>query len=110
MTPTRHPNSARFHEILEHLGALHDQKQADYGRDDDPFHNVRATQEWGIPAWGGSMIGATDKVRRVQTMARRGELANESVLDAFDDLAVYAIIARVLYEQEAADADRQPQP
>lgn len=39
----RHPNSARFHEILEELGALHDKKQMDYGRADDPFANINAS-------------------------------------------------------------------
>ena len=96
----RHPASSRFHEILESLGELHDKKQADYGLDNDPFANVRASQSWGMPAWVGAMVRATDKVRRLQTFARKGELRNESVIDAFDDLAVYAIIARVLYEQE----------
>lgn len=96
----RHPASSRFHEILESLGELHDRKQADYGLDNDPFANVRASQSWGMPAWVGAMVRATDKVRRLQTFARKGELRNESVIDAFDDLAVYAIIARVLYEQE----------
>ena len=35
----------RFHEILAELGALHDKKAADYGRDDDPLANVRAASE-----------------------------------------------------------------
>ncbi len=103
----RHPNSERFHELLAQAGELiveagelHDRKQADYGRGDDPFANVRASTEWGIPAWVGAMIRATDKVRRLQTFAEKGALANESVEDAFMDLAVYALIARVLFEQE----------
>lgn len=95
----RHPGSERFHAILRSLGALHDRKQADYGKDNDPFANVRAATEWGVPEWVGALIRATDKVRRLQTYARRGTLANEGVLDAFDDLAVYAVIARVLFEE-----------
>lgn len=97
--PLRHPGSDRFHEILTGLGYLHDRKQADYGRDDDPFANVRASSEWGIDGWVGAMVRATDKVRRLQTYARRGSLANEGVVDAFDDLAVYAVIGRVLFEE-----------
>lgn len=97
----RHPNSARFHELLRQAGELHDLKQADYGRGNDPFANVRATEEWGLPAWLGAMVRANDKIRRLQTFAQKGELANESVIDAFMDLAVYALIARVLYEEEA---------
>lgn len=98
-----HPASERFHSILRSLGALHDRKQRDYGRDDDPFANVRASSEWGVPEWVGAMVRATDKVRRLQTYARRGTLANEGVIDAFDDLAVYAIIGRVLFEESNPD-------
>ncbi len=97
----RHPSSQRFHDILKELGVLHDKKQKDYGTDADPFNNIRSSaREWGIPAWVGAMLRATDKVRRLQKFADKGELANESVIDAFDDLAVYAVIARVMYEEE----------
>lgn len=99
--PARHPGSQRFHKILRELGTLHDRKQADYGTDADPFANVRNSSEWGMPAWVGAMMRGTDKVNRLKTFARRGTLANEGVLDAFSDLAVYAVIARVLFEEEA---------
>lgn len=104
MVATIHPQlpvgSTRFHEILDEMGKLHDQKQADYGRPNDPFANVRATEEWGSAAWVGAMIRATDKMRRLQTYARTGKLANEGVRDSFLDLAVYAIIALVLWEEQ----------
>lgn len=98
----RHPLSARFHEVLQELGALHDLKSADYGREEDPFANVRGTAEWGIPPWEGSMIRGTDKVKRLQAYARTGSLKNEGVRDSFLDLAVYTIIALVLFEEESA--------
>ncbi|KKM46758.1 hypothetical protein LCGC14_1559370 [marine sediment metagenome] len=102
-TSDPHPSSQRFHYILKELGKLHDKKQKDYGTDADPFNNIRASaKEWGIPAWVGAMLRATDKVRRLQKFADAGELANESVIDAFDDLAVYAVIARVMYEEAEA--------
>lgn len=104
LEPARHPGSERFHAILRSLGMLHDRKQQDYGRDDDPFANVRASSEWGIDGWVGAMVRATDKVRRLQTFARRGSLANEGVVDAFDDLAVYAVIGRVLFEEDQSPA------
>lgn len=95
----RHPGSARFHEILAELGALHDKKQADYGSDTDPFANVRASGEWGIQPWVGALLRLNDKVKRLQQFARKGMLANESAEDSFRDIAVYAIIGLVLYEQ-----------
>ena len=97
--PLRHPLAVRFHTILEELGTLHDKKQADYGRDNDPFANVRGSEDFGVPAWVGAMVRLNDKVRRLQKAARGGQLANESVVDSFNDLAVYAVIARILYEE-----------
>jgi hypothetical protein len=96
----RHPNSARFHEILHGLGELHDQKQADYGRGDDPFSNVRSSEEWGVDGWMGAMVRLNDKVRRLQSLATKGHLVNEAATDSFRDIAVYAIIAMVLFEQQ----------
>ena len=100
----RHPNSARFHEILGELGALHDKKQRDYGRAGDPFANVRASEEWGIAPWVGAMVRLNDKVRRLQVAAQGGTLVNESVEDSMRDIAVYSVIALVLWEQEQMEA------
>lgn len=88
----------RFHAILAELGTLHDTKQRDYGRPGDPFSNVRASSEWGVDPWVGVMIRLNDKVRRLQRAAAGGTLANEGVVDSLNDIAVYAVIARVLYE------------
>ena len=96
----RHPKSERFHEILKELGELHDRKQADYGSAADPFHNVRSSSDFGIPAWVGAMIRANDKVTRIKNFVRKGNLQNESVEDSLRDLAVYSIIALVLLEEE----------
>ncbi len=96
----RHPNSARFHELLKIAGEMHDKKQSDYGRGDDPFANIRASINWGVPAWVGAMVRLNDKVNRLQSLRLKGSLANESALDSFMDIAVYALIAHTLYEQE----------
>ena len=99
----RHPNSRRFHELLAELGDLHDLKQADYGRGDDPFANVRSSEEWGVPGWVGAMVRAGDKIRRLQALRRNGKLENESAEDSLRDLAVYSVIALVLFEQARAN-------
>jgi hypothetical protein len=100
----RHPNSARFHGLLREIGELHDRKQADYGRGDDPFANVRASEEWNVDGWIGAMVRLNDKVRRLQSLATKGSLANESAFDSLQDIAVYALIAYVLLEQDQAEA------
>lgn len=99
MDAERHPNSQRFHDVLGELAELADRKQRDYGTTTDPFANVRGSTDWGIPAWVGTMVRATDKVKRLQTFSRTGHLANEGVRDAFLDLAVYAVIGLVLFEE-----------
>lgn len=98
----RHPKSQEFHDIIDELKELHDRKQADYGTDEDPFANVRMSEDFGIPAWVGCMMRANDKMKRLQTQAIKGRLQNESAEDGFLDLAVYAIIGLILYREEHA--------
>jgi hypothetical protein len=96
-----HPGSKKFYNLLIEAGLLHSQKQKDYGRPEDPFANVRASEDFGVPGWVGCMIRANDKIRRLQTYAKTGQLANEGVKDSFIDLAVYSLIGAVLFEEEA---------
>lgn len=103
MTTThRRQGDPRFHALLDEIGRLHDKKQADYGAEGDPFANVRASQEWGVPAWVGALVRLNDKVHRLKQFAQRGTLANESAEDSMLDIAVYALIALVLYREAAA--------
>ena len=93
---------SKFHDIIAQIVALHDQKQKDYGKDDDPFANVRAAEDFGLPGYVGALIRMNDKMRRLQKFVEKGELANESVEDAFMDLAVYAVIGLILYQENEA--------
>lgn len=96
-------SSHKLHILLEEIGELHDRKQKDYGMPTDPFANVRASAEWCIAPWVGAMIRLTDKVKRLQALLRNGRLANESAFDSLKDIAVYALIAHILLEEEIAD-------
>lgn len=91
--------SQAFHDTLETMAKLHDMKQSDYGRSDDPFANVRASEDFGIEGWVGALIRMNDKMRRLQKAAQGGTMTNESVEDSFLDLAVYAVIGLVLYQE-----------
>ena len=93
--------SERFHRLLQEMGDLHDKKQADYGREGDPFANVRGSADFGVAPWIGTMVRANDKMRRIQQFAIRGSLRNEGVRDSLMDLAVYSIIALVLYDEQS---------
>ena len=96
----REVGSAKFHLELRKLGALHDSKQADYAKPEDPFANVRASEDFGIDGWVGCMVRANDKMRRIQTFAKTKGLKHESVRDSLQDLAVYSVIALCLYDEE----------
>lgn len=96
----RHPSSELFHQILDELGDLHDRKMADYGGDEDPFRNVKASALFGVSPWVGAMIRLNDKVNRLASYAVKGELSNEGAEDSFRDIAVYAVIALVLWLEE----------
>ena len=93
----------RFHVELKRLGELHDKKQDDYGTDADPFANVRASEAFGVPGWLGAIIRLNDKVTRIKSFAKKGVLSNEALEDSFDDIAVYALIAKVLYKEAQGD-------
>ena len=97
---TNFRESSKFHKLLEEIGELHDKKQKDYGREGDPFANVRSSEEWGIKPWVGAMNRASDKIKRLQKYAKCGTLANEGVKDSFMDLAVYSLIACILWQEE----------
>lgn len=89
----------RFKAILDEMWALHQKKAADYGTDSDLLSNLRGSEAFGIPAWLGALIRMNDKVRRLQTFARKKSLVNESVEDSLTDLACYAILALILLRE-----------
>jgi hypothetical protein len=92
-------NPDPFQEALREIAELHDRKRLDYGTDADSFANVRASEEFGIPAWLGAILRANDKMSRLKTYANKGTLANEGVEDSLLDLAAYALIALVLFRE-----------
>ena len=94
------PAYTPFLRIIDEIVALHNKKQQDYGREHDPFANVRASSDFGVPAWVGCMIRANDKMKRIQRAASGDTLVNESLEDSLMDLAVYAIIGLVLVREQ----------
>lgn len=90
-----------FDAILEEMRTLHDAKQSDYGRVGDPYANLRASEDFGVPAWVGALLRGNDKMRRLQAAAQGSTLRNEGVEDSLIDLAVYAIHALTLYREMA---------
>lgn len=90
----------RFLAELDAEEELHAKKQADYGTDGDPFANLRASAEFGVPPWVGAVIRMNDKVSRIKSFLKNGRLRNEPIIDSFRDISIYAKIAKVLYCEE----------
>jgi hypothetical protein len=88
-----------FAEILVEALELHTKKSRDYGSGEDPYANVRASEEFGVAAWKGGLLRANDKVTRLKQFSQKGELANESAEDSLIDLCVYFPIILMLYRQ-----------
>lgn len=107
MPPRENPGSLPYLEVLEELRDMHLRKSQDYGAPGDPLANIRAGAEFvGVEAWRGTLIRVADKIQRLRTFCRSGELACESVEDAFMDLASYAIIGLVMFREEQAARPR----
>ena len=90
----------RFRTELDAIYDLHRKKQEDYGRGEDPFANLRSSSEFGLPAWVGVAIRMNDKMHRLKSFALNGELANEGLADTFQDLAAYAVMAKILWDDD----------
>ena len=94
--------SERFYELLENMKAVHDAKRHDYASTEDVFANFRHCEIAGIPAWKGVAVRISDKFSRIMGFARkeRLEVKDESIKDTLVDMANYALIALILYEED----------
>jgi hypothetical protein len=98
---TGHPE---FYNLLNQMRQTHIEKSAGYAGSDnpDPLANFRNCEELGIPAFIGAWIRHTDKVVRIKNIMRdpADELIGESLADTLIDAASYALIMRILYEED----------
>ena len=89
-----------FYKLLEELAQLHSDKNHDYAGE-DPLSNFFLSEKMGIPAWKGCLVRMSDKISRLWSFARKGayKVQDEKVEDTLMDLAVYAIIAILLFKR-----------
>jgi len=95
------PQSHRYYELLKEMTAIHNSKRHDYADDEDIFQNFRTSEMMGLPAWKGVCIRIGDKFSRIMGFAKKEklEVKDESIKDTLIDMANYAIIALILYEE-----------
>lgn len=96
-----------FPDVLKELEQLHNQKAADYGSDDDPYANIRASAEVGIEPWVSAFLRLNDKIMRVKSFIKRGNLFNESLADNLIDISVYSVIMLIMFRDKESALRKQ---
>lgn len=93
---------SRFEEVIAEMVEIHRKKSADYDGTSGEYANFREAEKLGVPAWKGALIRLTDKYSRLVSLAANdgvGQVTDESIIDTLNDMANYAIIVRILYEE-----------
>lgn len=98
------PGSEEFFNELVNVGQMHLAKSLDYGTAEDALANVRYGAELtAIEPWRACVVRIADKMQRIATYCRTGQLAHEGVVDSLLDMASYAILA-VVFKREQQQA------
>ena len=92
----------RFYALLERMADVHSRKSHDYAGEEDWQANFRLSALCGVPPWVGAVVRMTDKLARLAAFAKQGELEvpDERVEDTLLDLANYALLTLLLYQDE----------
>lgn len=92
-------------------------KRRDYANDGDPFSNFRTTSALlGMDGFGpaeSALFNVCQKIARLKALRANGRMddpTNESVMDTYLDLAVYAIITYAIVHERQATVDYYAQP
>jgi len=101
----------RVYEILQELGLLHDAKNTDYASSEDPLGNFERVGKM-LKAWGirfdtgknlGEKVAFVFNLKQIDAVGKLlGEETPGKVEDRgkrYNDMAVYSIIGRVLFEE-----------
>ena len=93
--------SERFYELLEEMKKKHNAKRHDYANTKDVFANFITCELAGIPECKGCCVRIGDKFSRIMGFAKKEklEVKDESIKDTLIDMANYALIALILYEE-----------
>ena len=97
---------SRFDELILKMKEMHAKKNKDYSGSMD-LSNLKACEELGISPYVGVCIRLSDKHSRLCNLIKNGlksEVEDEKIEDTLMDIAIYAILAIILYE-ERVDAN-----
>lgn len=100
----------RFYEILEELADLHDRKNRDYATPENPLSNFtrvgQMCKQWNLVTKGFeptkvAMIYMLKQVDAANKLLGSGEKGGvEGIPERLRDIAVYSILAEILYTEE----------
>lgn len=99
-TKTANNADPNFKAVLDQLWELHQRKGTDYGRDGDPYANIRQYERLGIDPWVQCVGDIMENLGRVESFIKNGSLRNDPIENSLLDIASYAIIAYVLYNED----------
>ena len=98
----------KFYIILKELADLHSKKNYDYAGSGDPLGNFYRCgemvkpllSEGSLPETKAALIFMSKQVDAVIDMIGKGRKEQvEGITDKLNDIAIYAILARILYEE-----------
>ncbi len=107
--PPTHHGHPRFYELLDGLRELHNRKNHDYAGADDPLRNFRKCEAWGLKDFKGCFVRMGDKYSRIEEFLKQGvlQVKDETVIDTARDLAVYALLFIILFEESQSPAGQK---
>lgn len=89
-----------FTQVVSELENIAESKGSDYGDGVDALADFVSSKEFGIDPWLNTILRINQKMNRLKSFTRKGDLKNESVDDSLKDIAVYAIHALRLYREQ----------
>lgn len=90
----------RVNQLFAQAIDLYNRKNHDYAENADPMSNFRKSEIFGVPSRLGVLIRINDKISRLsQITKKQAKVPGETVKDTLLDVANYALIAAVLYEE-----------
>lgn len=93
----------RFHKYVDQIVQTRKKKGSDYGEGEDSLSNLRECARIGISPVVGVHVRMEDKMARIRSFINKGNLVNEPVRDSYLDIAVYAILAQILLDEQEDD-------
>lgn len=97
----------KFQKYAKEMIKTHSKKSHDYADNNNPLSNFKTTSELisGIPdsPFKIAFSRVVEKILRICQVMKKGDCANESVIDSLMDLAVYSLLCRILLEENIVE-------